>query len=75
MRPCPALAALLACAALLALQAEVRGRAWRGTVLDPEDGRLYRCVATLLPGGKRLQLRGFVGIELLGRSETWTRAD
>jgi uncharacterized protein (DUF2147 family) len=60
---------------ILALKAEGDGTSWRGTVLDPEEGRLYQCVATLLPGGRRLQLRGFVGFELFGRNETWIRAD
>jgi uncharacterized protein (DUF2147 family) len=61
--------------AILTLEAEENGTSYRGTVLDPEDGSTYRCVATLLPDGKHLQLRGFVGIEIFGRNETWVRSD
>ena len=61
---------------ILALEAEAggNGQRFRGTVLDPEEGKVYRCVATLLANGRRLSLRGYVGLEFLGRSETWERA-
>jgi uncharacterized protein (DUF2147 family) len=42
--------------AILSVEMDAEGKSYRGTVLDPEEGRLYRCVATLLPGGKQLQL-------------------
>jgi uncharacterized protein (DUF2147 family) len=60
---------------ILAVEAEDNGPIYRGTVLDPEEGRSYRCVVTILPDGKHLHLRGFIGLEILGRSETWVRAD
>jgi uncharacterized protein (DUF2147 family) len=47
---------------------------FEGTVLDPVAGKVYRCVATLEDGGRRLSVRGYVGIPLFGRSETWVRA-
>jgi uncharacterized protein (DUF2147 family) len=61
--------------AILSIEADAQGGSYRGTVLDPEEGRVYRCVATLLPGGKGLQLRGYAGIEFFGRNETWIRSD
>ena len=47
---------------------------YSGTVFDPEEGREYRCIATLAPDGGALTLRGFVGIPLFGREATWRRA-
>jgi uncharacterized protein (DUF2147 family) len=51
------------------------GDAWDGgEILDPESGSIYRC--TLRPGaaGAKLEVRGYIGISLLGRTQTWTRA-
>lgn len=59
--------------AILDVGADAIDGSFRGTVLDPEEGRTYRVVVTLSSDGRRLQLRGFVGIELFGRSETWRR--
>lgn len=46
-----------------------------GEILDPDDGRVYRCKARLLDGGRRLELRGYLGIALFGRTQVWRRAD
>ena len=46
-----------------------------GTILDPDEGRIYSCAATLLDEGRRLEIRGYVGVPLLGRSQIWVRAD
>jgi uncharacterized protein (DUF2147 family) len=43
-----------------------------GTVYDPENGKLYRGKMTLI-SASRLDLRGFIGISLIGRTTTWTR--
>ena len=61
--------------AILQLDEEADDNRGRGTVLDPEEGRRYRCVATITKGGKALNLRGYYGLELFGRSQTWVRAD
>ncbi len=43
-----------------------------GTVYDPKNGKLYRGKMTLI-SASRLDLRGFIGISLIGRTTTWTR--
>lgn len=50
------------------------GDAWDGgTVIDPETGSVYKSSARLDDGGRKLVLRGYLGISLLGRSQTWMR--
>jgi uncharacterized protein (DUF2147 family) len=44
-----------------------------GRVMDPEEGKTYRCKLRLVEGGKKLQLRGYIGFSLLGRTQTWVR--
>jgi uncharacterized protein (DUF2147 family) len=52
------------------------GQRWSGgEVLDPETGSIYRCTLRLEDGGRKLVLRGYLGVSLLGRSQTWLRAD
>lgn len=43
-----------------------------GTILDPNTGKIYRCKVSLNEKDK-LVVRGFIGISLLGRSQTWIR--
>jgi uncharacterized protein (DUF2147 family) len=45
-----------------------------GTILDPDTGSIYRCRFTLSADGRKLSVRGYLGISLLGRTQTWTRA-
>lgn len=48
---------------------------WKnGTVYDPNSGKTYRCSLTLVDANT-LEIRGYIGISLFGRSETWTRDD
>ena len=48
------------------------GRWKGGTIYDPNSGKTYRCVVTLVDANT-LEVRGYVGVPLLGRTETWTR--
>jgi uncharacterized protein (DUF2147 family) len=50
------------------------GAEWTGgRVLDPESGKIYRCLISVEDGGKRLKVRGFVGFSLFGRTQYWLR--
>jgi len=44
-----------------------------GTLIDPDTGSVYKSSARLDDGGRKLVLRGYIGISLLGRSQTWQR--
>ena len=44
-----------------------------GRIMDPEDGKIYRCKLRLIDGGKKLEVRGYIGFALLGRTQTWLR--
>lgn len=44
-----------------------------GKVFDPKSGKTYSGKAKLTSGGQALELRGFVGVSLLGRTQTWKR--
>ena len=46
-----------------------------GEVLDPEDGSVYKTRLKPLDGGKKLELRGYVGVPLFGKSQTWVRIE
>lgn len=46
-----------------------------GSILDPAKGKTYKAKITLTDGGKKLQMRGYIGIEALGRTQTWVRRD
>lgn len=46
-----------------------------GTILDPQSGKTYRLKGQIAEGGKKLELRGFIGVAVLGRNQTWIRAN
>lgn len=49
-------------------------RVWSGgTILDPAKGKTYRAKVTLPEGSNTLEMRGYLGIEALGRTQTWIR--
>jgi uncharacterized protein (DUF2147 family) len=45
-----------------------------GYILDPRNGKEYKCYLELIEGGKRLKVRGYIGIALLGRTQYWQRS-
>jgi uncharacterized protein (DUF2147 family) len=46
-----------------------------GQILDPENGEVYSSNMRLIDGGRKLTVRGYIGVSLLGRSQTWIRQD
>ncbi len=42
-----------------------------GKVLDPLSGKLYNCKAKLSNEGRRLSIRGYIGVSMLGRTQVW----
>ena len=47
-------------------------REWSGSIYDPGSGRTYHCTIQA-DGDDRLQLRGYIGVPLIGRTTTWIR--
>ena len=46
-----------------------------GEILDPNNGKTYKVRMKPVDGGKRLEVRGYVGAPLLGRTQTWIRVE
>lgn len=46
-----------------------------GTILDPENGKVYKSKMKLVSGGTKLEVRGYIGVPMLGRSQTWIRQE
>ena len=55
------------------LRAKGSGEYGDGKVLDPASGKIYKLNAKMAADGKALEVRGYVGMSLLGRSQTWVR--
>ncbi|MBI3790602.1 MAG: DUF2147 domain-containing protein [Gemmatimonadetes bacterium] len=52
------------------------GDEWNGgEILDPDNGKTYKAKVRLIEGGRKLVVRGYIGFSLLGRSQTWVRAE
>ena len=46
-----------------------------GEILDPDNGKTYKCKMKLNEAGDKLEVRGFIGVSLFGRSQTWVREE
>ena len=46
-----------------------------GQILDPADGKIYKVRLSPIDGGKKLEVRGYIGLPLLGRTQTWIRVE
>ena len=46
-----------------------------GEILDPNNGKTYKVRLKPVDGGKKLEVRGYIGAPLLGRTQTWIRVE
>ena len=46
-----------------------------GKILDPDNGKVYSSKIQLTDGGKKLNVRGYIGVSMLGRSQIWERQE
>lgn len=46
-----------------------------GNILDPDNGKVYKCKMKLIEDGNKLEVRGFIGMSLFGRSQIWLREE
>jgi len=52
------------------------GDEWSGgQILDPSKGKIYKLTVKLEDGGRKLDVHGYIGFSLIGRSQEWVRAD
>ena len=46
-----------------------------GKIVDPKTGKTYKVKLTVTDGGQSLDVHGYIGFALLGRSQTWQRQE
>ena len=46
-----------------------------GEILDPQNGKTYKCKMWVEDKGRELHVRGFIGMSLLGRTQVWLREE
>ncbi len=46
-----------------------------GTITDAKEGKVYKVRLKPIDGGAKLEVRGFVGVPMLGRTQTWVRVE
>jgi uncharacterized protein (DUF2147 family) len=52
-----------------------KGSAWEdGKIYDPKSGKTYDCILKVKDNNKVLEIRGYVGTPMFGRTATWTRS-
>ena len=50
-----------------------KGERSGGSILDPANGKTYKCQLSVEDGGRKLKVRGLIGVSLLGRTQYWLR--
>lgn len=54
---------------------QIDAKTWEdGEIYDPKNGKTYSCKMTLA-SAKQLDVRGYIGISLIGRTSKFTKAD
>lgn len=43
----------------------------KGHILDPKNGKTYQCDIKISSDNKELNVRGYIGVSLFGRTQTW----
>jgi uncharacterized protein (DUF2147 family) len=57
-------------------QVKAKGDAYEGTeILDPFSGKTYRVKLAMKEAGQTMEVRGFVGVSLFGRTQVWQRVE
>ena len=46
-----------------------------GEILDPNNGKVYKVRLVPKDDGKKLDVRGYIGMPMLGRTQTWIRVE
>ena len=46
-----------------------------GEILDPKNGKVYKSKLSVHEGGRKLEVRGYVGVPMFGRSQVWLRQE
>ena len=46
-----------------------------GQIVDPNNGKSYKVRLKPIEGGKKLEVRGYIGTPFLGRTQTWVRVE
>ena len=46
-----------------------------GTITDAKEGKVYKVRLKPIEGGAKLEVRGYVGMPMLGRTQTWIRVE
>lgn len=55
---------------------EGSGSVWKeGYIMDPNNGKTYRCKLTVEDDNQSMRVRGYSGVSLLGRTQVWYRVE
>ncbi len=56
------------------MKADAKGEYSGGEILDPDNGKWYKCTIKV-EGSDKLTVRGFIGFSLIGRNQTWVKVN